>query len=63
MSDTDQNVSHTKRDRMPKKYVMANDAEGRSDVVIDKVVPREGAFDLWINFETPADPAGQYSVW
>ena len=40
---------------MPKKYVMANDAEGRSDVVIDKVVPQEGAFDLWVNFETPAD--------
>lgn len=40
---------------MPKKYVMANDAEGRSDVVIDKFVPLEGAFDLWINFNTPAD--------
>ena len=43
---------------MPKKYVMATIADGQSDIVLQKEVPKEGAFDLWINFETPADMAG-----
>ena len=43
---------------MPHKYLMATTEDGRSDIVLGKDVPREGAFDLWINFETPADLAG-----
>ncbi|WP_375393040.1 hypothetical protein [uncultured Sphingomonas sp.] len=43
---------------MATKYVMANAADGHSDVVIDKVVPQEGAFDLWVNLETPANLGG-----
>ncbi len=40
---------------MARKYVMANGSDGRSDILIGKDVPAEGAIDLWINFETPAD--------
>ena len=40
---------------MPTKYVMATAADGRSEIITSKPVATEGAIDLWINFETPAD--------
>src|SRR5688572_33465290 len=47
---------------MPTKYVMALDASGKSDVVLEQDIthlpsPAPGltAMDLWVNSQTPAD--------
>ena len=51
---------------MPKKYVMENNAQGRSHVsyeqditTLPEVAPKLFAMDLWVNKETPADLSGR----
>jgi hypothetical protein len=44
---------------MARKYVMATNADGLSDVIIDEEVADGSIVDLWINFETPADLNGR----
>lgn len=44
---------------MPKKYVMANRADGKSDIVMAKDLVEGRFIDMWINYETPADLSGE----
>lgn len=51
---------------MPKKYVMGNKADGKSDVLFEEDIttlpeysPGKPGMDLWLNSETPADMSGQ----
>lgn len=39
---------------MAKKYVLADESDGRSNIVIDENYAAQGAVDLWINEATPA---------
>ena len=43
---------------MPKRYVMGNRADGKSDVLIEDAIEisaEKRAKELWLNRETPAD--------